>query len=227
MGGPHKIVGDVYLVGGSEITNSMDCCVYLVDAGELVLIDSGAGKSTDKLVDSIHALGLAPEKISTILVTHAHIDHIGSLHDLRQRFGTRIIAHIDDSAALETGAGVGAEYYGVRYEPCVVDIKLQGEENTLHIGTYDFDVVHVPGHTAGSVVITVKSGGKKVLFGQDIHGPYHPRWGGDVAKAITSLEKIQNLNGDVLCEGHYGVIQPADAVTEFIQEFRDALAQAS
>jgi hypothetical protein len=62
-----------------------------------------------------------------------------------------------------------------------------------------------------------------VLFGQDIHGPYHPNWGGDPAKAVGSLIKLRDTRADILCEGHYGVIQPADKVAEFIQEFIDDL----
>ena len=42
---PYEIVEGIFMVGGPEITDSRDGCVYLVNAGELVLIDSGAGWS--------------------------------------------------------------------------------------------------------------------------------------------------------------------------------------
>jgi len=212
------------MIGSSDISNGMDCCVYLVDAGELVLIDAGAGRSTDRLIDNIQALGLMPEQLTTLIITHAHIDHIGSAADLRDRFNLRVIAHEHDAAAIESGKKVGAEHYGVRYRPCTVDEKLTGQKNELEIGSVKFDFIHVPGHTPGSMVATMESEGKTVLFGQDIHGPYMPMWGGDPRLAAGSLEKIMQLEADILCEGHYGVIRPADEVGQFIQEFLDELA---
>jgi len=211
------------MVGSSDISGGMDCCVYLVDAGELVLVDTGAGRSTDRLIDNIQALGFMPEQLTTLIITHAHIDHIGSAADLRDRFNLRVIAHEKDAAAIESGKKVGAEHYGVRYRPCTVDEKLTGQTNELEIGSVKFDFMHVPGHTPGSMVVTMESEGKKVLFGQDIHGPYMPMWGGDPGLAAESLEKIMQIEADILCEGHYGVIRPADEVKQFIGEFLDEL----
>ena len=223
MSRPYKVCEDVYLVGSSDISHSMDCCVYLVDAGEIVLIDAGAGQSTGRLVDNMQALGFRPERLSTVIVTHAHIDHIGSLYDLKQKYGIKIIAHELDSAAIESGKKVGAEHYGVKYQPCNIDTKLSGEDVNLKIGCCEFRFLHIPGHTPGSVAVMLETGGKKVLFGQDIHGPYHPAWGGEPEKAVNSLVKLRDLEADILCEGHYGIITPAIEVRAFIQEFMDNL----
>ena len=87
MSKPFHICENVYIIGSAEISHPYDCCVYLIDAGELILIDSGAGRSFDRLVDNIITLGLAPEKISTVVVTHCHIDHIGSLTKFKQKYG--------------------------------------------------------------------------------------------------------------------------------------------
>ena len=65
-----------------------------------------------------------------------------------------------------------------------------------------------------------------MLCGQDIHGPYHPDWGGEPDKAIESLIKLRDIQADILCEGHYGIIKPADKVVEFIQEFIDDLRRS-
>jgi len=218
-----QVCEGVYIIGGPGISDAEDCCVYLVDAGELVMVDAGADNSSDRLVDNIQTLGLMPERLSTIIVTHAHIDHIGALSELKRKYGVKIIAHEEDTAAISSGRNVGAEYYGVKYEPCEVDIILKGVEDNLDIGNIRFNFHHVPGHTPGSIVVTIKSDVNTVLFGQDIHGPYHPMWGGDIVKAIKSLKKLKSLKADILCEGHYGIIKPADKVEEFIQEFIEGL----
>ena len=118
MSKPFQVWQDVYAVGGPDITDPSDCCVYLIDAGELVLIDSGVGGSFDQLVDNIDILGFNPRQLKAIIVTHAHIDHIGALADFQQNYGVRLIAHELDVPAIETGTGTGAELYGAAYQPC-------------------------------------------------------------------------------------------------------------
>lgn len=219
MSRPFCIWENIYIIGSSEISHPYDCCVYLIDVGELVLIDSGAGRSFGRLVDNIESLELAPEKISTVIVTHRHIDHIGSLAELRQNYGARIIAHSLDAEAIETGKSTGADAYGVEYEPCQVDVKLEGAEEKLAFGGQEFIALHIPGHTRGSIAIYTDVGGKRVLFGQDIHGPYEATWGGEIDKAIISLQSLADLKADILCEGHFGIYQPAKEVKNYIEGY--------
>jgi len=219
MGKPFCIYQDIYLIGSAEISHPYDCCVYLIDVGELVLIDSGAGQRFDSLVDNIFALGLAPEKITTVIVTHCHIDHVGSLAKFKQKYGVKIIAHSLDAEAIEMGKGVGAEAYGVDYEPCQVDVKLQGTEQKLVFGGQEFTAIHIPGHTRGSIALYADMSGKRILFGQDIHGPYSAMWGGEPEKAISSLQKLIDLKADILCEGHFGIYQPAGEVKHYIEGY--------
>ena len=219
MSRPFHIWENVYIIGSAEISHPYDCCMYLIDVGELILIDSGAGRSFDRLVDNIFTLGLAPEKISTVVVTHYHIDHIGSLTKFKQKYGAKIIAHKLDAEAIETGRDTGAELYGVDYEPCQVDIKLHGTEQKLVFGGQEFTALHIPGHTKGSIALYTDIGGKRILFGQDIHGPYEAMWGGEPEKAIISLQKLIDLKADILCEGHFGIYQPANEVKDYIEGY--------
>jgi glyoxylase-like metal-dependent hydrolase (beta-lactamase superfamily II) len=220
---PFKVCKDVYMVGGSDISHPYDCGVYLLDAGDLVLIDAGAGMSFDKLVSNIEKLGFDPMKLKTILVTHAHIDHIGSLHRFQKEFGVRIIAHELDADAIEGRGEVAAEAYRVAYTPCHVDLRIRGAEETLKLGKYELKVIHIPGHTPGSIAAYVDIDKQRVLFGQDIHGPYYPEWGADRALAGLSLQKLVDLNADILCEGHFGIYQPASEVKRYIQQYIDSL----
>lgn len=147
MSKPFRVYQDIYIIGSAEISHPYDCCVYLIDVGELVLIDSGAGRSFNRLADNILTLGLVPERISTVVVSHCHIDHIGTLAKFKQKYGAKVIAHKLDAEAIETGKGTGAELYGVAYEPCQVDVKLQGAEQKLVFGEQEFTALHIPGHT--------------------------------------------------------------------------------
>lgn len=224
MGEPFRVWKDVYQVGGADISHPYDCSVYLVDAGDLILIDSGAGKSFDHLVANIKSLGFDPGRLKAVLVTHAHIDHIGSLYRFRETYGARVVAHEMDTGNIEKGEGVGADSYGITYRSCTVDIKLKGDKASLKFGACEFKVIHIPGHTPGSIAIYADMDNKRVLFGQDIHGPYQPEWGADPQKAKESLQKLIDLKADILCEGHFGVYEPASAVERYIRRYlRDSL----
>jgi hypothetical protein len=47
---PHEIVKDSFIVGGPDITDGRDGCVYLLNLGELILSDTGAGWSVEKII---------------------------------------------------------------------------------------------------------------------------------------------------------------------------------
>lgn len=220
---PYRVWKDIYMVGSAELSHPYDCCVYLLDVGDLVLIDSGVGKSFDKLVSNIERLGLEPKKLKTILVTHAHIDHIGSLYQFREAFGVQVIAHELDARAIEQGGAVAAEAYGVDYTPCPVDLRVQASAESLQFGGCELRLIHIPGHTPGSIAAYVDMDDRRILFGQDIHGPYYPQWGVDPAQAKLSLYKLVELKADILCEGHFGIYQPAAAVESYIQGYIDSL----
>lgn len=222
---PFRVWQDIYIVGSAEISHPYDCCVYLIDAGELVLIDAGAGQSFPRLIDSIITLGFAPEKLSSIIITHRHIDHVGALSRFKREYDVKIIAHALDAPAVESGKGVGAEFYGVDYQPCQVDMKLGETEHNLRFGRHVLKTIHIPGHTKGSIAVHMDISGKRVLFGQDVHGPYESGWGGDLVQAVTSLKNLIALNADILCEGHFGIYQPASEVSRYIEAYLYQLEQ--
>lgn len=215
-----KICEHIYLVGGSEISHSADCSVYLLDGGEnLALIDSGAGPGISNIVANIQEFGFSPDRISLVVSTHAHIDHIGGNAYLQRKYECRIFAHELDAGKIETGEMVGAEFYGIPYEPAKVDIRMSGKEKTLDIGDLKLHAIHIPGHTPGSIALWVDIDGQRVLFGQDVHGPYVAGWGAIMDEVGPSLEKMRALDADILCEGHFGVYRPRDEVAAYIEQF--------
>jgi glyoxylase-like metal-dependent hydrolase (beta-lactamase superfamily II) len=214
--GSLSVSQDVYIVGGADLSHPYDCSVYLVDGGEeMVLIDSGAGEGFDLIVDNIRSLGLRPEKLKAVIATHSHIDHIGALYQFRDEYGVEVIAHELDTEAIETGIGSGAEYYGVSYQPCKVDVILRGSEEMLRCGHHDLKVIHIPGHTPGSIAVYLDAG-TRILFGQDVHGPYFLK-GSNTEQAKVSLQRLIDLEADILCEGHFGVYEPKEEVRRYIE----------
>ena len=215
-----KISDNIYLVGGSKVSHPADCSVYLLDGGgELALIDSGAGPGISNIIANIREFGSSPERITLVVSTHAHIDHIGGNAYLQQNYGCRIFAHELDAQRIETGEAVGAEFYGIPYEPCEVAMRMSGSDEGLQVGNLGLHAIHIPGHTAGSIALWTDINGERVLFGQDVHGPYVAQWGAIMEEVGPSLEKMKALDADILCEGHFGVYRPRQEVTGYIDQF--------
>lgn len=215
------IVSGVYLIGGGALTRSEDAAAYLIDfGGELVMIDSGAGRTAALLEANIRNAGLDPRRISTLILTHRHIDHIGAAPYFREHFGCKILMHELDAEAVEQGDPVQtvANWYEADFPPTPVDIRISGAEETLRFPGEELHLLFTPGHTPGSLSLYLDRDGRRILFGQDIHGPFFPRLGADLAAWRQSMEKLLDLNADILCEGHFGIFQPAEAVERFIRQ---------
>lgn len=221
---PFEISDGLFLVGSSDMTDSRDCCVYILDLGELVLIDAGAGPSAAQIVSNIEALGIDPAKISSLILTHCHIDHIGGANFFRQEFGTRLIMHEIDAEPVERGDTImtAAFWYNLPFPPLPIDVKLVSGEESLSFGKNTISCLHTPGHTPGSLSVYVDLPEGRVLFGQDIHGPFFAEFGSDLADWRKSMARLLSLEADMLCEGHFGVYKPKDAVKKYILHYLES-----
>ncbi len=215
-----RIEEGVFMIGGSELTLPEDCSVYLIDLGDLVLIDCGAGRSYSMLVYNIRSLGLNPERLHTLVLTHCHIDHIGAAGNFRKDYGCKIVAHSADARAIEEGdiSMTGADLYGMQFPSTRLDQILEGEEMRFDFERGSLKGLHTPGHTPGSISLYCDRG-VRILFGQDIHGPFMARFGSDINQWRISMEKLLKLDADILCEGHFGIYRTKEAVREYIMEY--------
>jgi glyoxylase-like metal-dependent hydrolase (beta-lactamase superfamily II) len=217
-----EIIDGIYLIGGPNVTSADDAAIYLIDFNsDLVMIDSGAGRSSMQIVRNIEMLGLNPANISRLILTHCHIDHIGSAPFFQQKYGTKILIHELDANAVETGDSVktAANWYGTTFPPTKVDQKLKGLHEILKFGQEELHCLHTPGHTPGSISVYLDREGKRVLFGQDIHGPFNAAFGSDIEDWKKSMQKLLALNANILCEGHFGIYQPKDRVRDYIERY--------
>lgn len=220
--GSEEIIRGVYLVGGINATNTEDAAAYLIDfAGDLVLIDSGAGKSATQIVRNIEMLGLEFSGISQLILTHCHIDHIGAAPFFQKYYNTEIIIHELDASPVETGDSIktAANWYDTTFPPTKIDRKLKGKHEILKFGDEELHFLHTPGHTPGSISLYLDRDGKRVLFGQDIHGPFNKAFDSNIEDWKKSMQLLLDLNADILCEGHFGIFQPKDRVRGYIERY--------
>lgn len=214
-----RVCDGVFHVGGGGLTQSGDCMVYALELGELVLIDCGVGPGWDGIAEQVREAELDPTQIHTLVLTHSHVDHIGAVAAVVADTGCRVVAHELDAEAIESGdpALTAANWYGVTLPRVTVDQRIVGDRGDLEFSRGRVEFVHTPGHTPGSMVALVEVDGQRVLFGQDIHGPFDSAFRSNVAHWRESMEALIGLEADVLCEGHYGIYRGAGRVRRFIE----------
>lgn len=212
-----EVYKDVYHVGDSG------CSVFLINtqsADGLILIDCGMSL---EMIKKISKFKLNPMEIKHCIITHFHIDHIGACFDLKQfNKNIKFYAHELDADAIEEKGHdrkTAAMWYGVSYKPVKLERRFKGDLEILKFGPYEFQCIHTPGHTPGSISILIETkDNKKILFGQDIHGPIIPGVS-NFENYQISLRKLLDLNVDILCEGHFGIFQPASEVQRYITKY--------
>jgi len=212
-----KIIKNIYYIGSSG------CEVYLVNPqGKegFVLIDCGMDF---QMIKDISKEGFDPNDINHCIITHCHIDHIGACHRLKEfNPDIKFYAHELDAQAIEEpdhDQQTAASWYGATYKPVNLYKKFSEDIEILTLGNVEFKIIHTPGHTPGSISVLVKSDGKKVLFGQDIHGPFYESFGSNLKAYQKSMQKLLEMEPDILCEGHFGTIKPAKEVEKYIKNY--------
>jgi glyoxylase-like metal-dependent hydrolase (beta-lactamase superfamily II) len=219
---PVRITDEVFQVGGPQLTAPEDAAIYLVAfEGHAALIDAGCGHASEALLQNIEAAGVKPKDIELLLITHCHFDHTGGARWLRERLGCTVVMHEGDARFLEVGdsAVTAASWYGSTLAPCIVDRKLAGNAEEIRLGARPIRALHIPGHSPGSLAYVTTSVGLKIVFAQDVHGPLHPSLLSNADDYQASLQRLIDLNADVLCEGHYGIYKGRQDIVRFIRSF--------
>jgi glyoxylase-like metal-dependent hydrolase (beta-lactamase superfamily II) len=138
--------------------------------------------------------------VKQIWLTHGHIDHVGGAAELRDALKVPIVGpHIADQFLLDLVIESGRNYGMTGMRNFAPDRWLD-EGNSVKIGELEFDVLHCPGHSPGSVVFLNREMGfahvGDVLFNGSIGRTDLP--GGNHATLIKSItEKLLPLSDDV------------------------------
>ena len=162
-------------------------CSVIGDEGtrEAMVIDPGDDVNNVLELVRKHAL-----TVKQIVVTHAHIDHVGGAMKLRQMTGAPILLNQNDYALLKM-LDVQAAWVGMA-SPGKVDIdQALAEGDKLRAGSLEANVLHTPGHTEGSVCLFFPAQQKLIagdtLFAGSIGRTDLP--GGSFDKIIHSLHQ--------------------------------------
>ena len=211
-----EITTGVYLISAGR-SNS-----YLLAGEDLTLVDTGMPGEADKVLDSIKQIGRKCEELNYILITHAHMDHMGSVAAIKKVSGAQIVASSREVEYIEglrktwtmgreglagkvfKGVLFLLETFAFNYEPVRVDMPCQGGEVIDCFG--GMRVIASPGHSPGSLSFYQPE--KKIIFtGDALSGvpelKLPPRLGcADYREALASVKKLAGLDFDLCLFGH-------------------------
>jgi glyoxylase-like metal-dependent hydrolase (beta-lactamase superfamily II) len=213
---------------GTEIVNW-----YLVEeGGRVTIVDAGCPGYRRQLEGALRAIGRGIDDVEAIVLTHAHIDHIGFAQALQDERGTPVFAHEAELPQATTGKAPKTE---LSYLPALLRYR-RARRVVFHIARHggarppkvarvevfhdgdELDLpgrpraVHTPGHSPGHCVLHVVTEG--ALFVGDAlcgwstitgrEGPIlpPPQYSNSMAQARASLQRIEAIEADTLYYGH-------------------------
>jgi len=209
------------------IKTSIANCYLLKTKAGFVLIDAGVSFQRGTLKKSLNKAGCNPGDLKLVLMTHADFDHSGNGAWLRKKYGAPLAIHREEAAAVETGRmlfnrksrqgitfrmmlAVSRPVFFRRFKP---DVLLADGDDLSQYGL-DGRVVHVPGHSRGSIGVLTGEG--DFFCGDLLTNSGRPQKNDfidDVGEMDASIEKLKSLNIKTVYPGHGKPFK----MTEFIE----------
>lgn len=210
---PHQLSPHLYVVY-AEHPHADSSNVYLITGASPVLIDCGGYSAAPQLLRNIAQAGVDIRDIDRVIATHGHCDHMqgfGGLHEANPDL--RLLIHpLDEPLVREPDLILNAcHLYNGVFHPIAQELCLTIEDgDRIPAGDGELVVMHMPGHTDGSVCLLGEIDGKQVLFAGDtvggsmlgLEGVELQSWAGAVRAWQESLGRIKTLEFDWVLNGH-------------------------
>lgn len=197
-----------------------NCNSYFIDGPTRILIDPGHTAFFDHVQTGLADLGVRMEDIEIVICTHAHPDHFEAVR-LFAKTSTRIGMHEVEWSFLQSMKSEITATFGVNPDIMPPDFLLKGGD--LSLGALQFQVLHTPGHTPGSLSLYWPE--KKALFPGDLifkEGIGRTDLpGGSAEELKQSIKKLARLEVEWIFPGHDEIILGAEAVQKTFSEIEN------
>ena len=204
---------------------------YVVMGARPILVDTGWGKSTEKLERALARIAVAPRDLALIVLTHGHGDHAGGARRMRELSGAKVVAGKGDVEMLEAGHNRPLRPMGTLgkllrstsdkpFPAFTPDIALAPSEE-LDLRAYGIEgkVVPVPGHTPGSLAVVLATG--EAIVGDLVRGglvrrgsPARHFFHDDCRAAEAHIARLVQAGSRRLFVGHGGPLDGGEAAAE-------------
>jgi glyoxylase-like metal-dependent hydrolase (beta-lactamase superfamily II) len=219
--------------------------VYLVeDADGVTIVDAGLPGHWDELEPELAAMGRSIHEVRGVILTHGDTDHIGFAERLRRERGVPVFVHELDATRARGEVKKEISWGKVKIGPLMHFLFYSARRGGLKItpvsevGTFidgqvlDLPgapaVIHIPGHTPGSVAFHVAAVdaifvGDALTTGHVLTGAVGPQpapFTLDTEQAVASLDRIASLQAKWVLPGHGAPW--GDGVSEAVRLIREA-----
>ncbi|WEL16491.1 Metal-dependent hydrolase of the beta-lactamase superfamily II [Halorhabdus sp. SVX81] len=231
---------DLWVVDTGMYEVSQYGSVYILDAARPAIVETGIGTHADRILDALTEVGLAPEEIEVIAVTHVHLDHAGGAGFLAEACPNATFVvheigapHLADPGRLWAGTkqAVGDQItHYVEPEPVPEDcIQPIADGDRIGLGEHALIAHHAPGHAPHQVVYedpendAVFTGDAAGLYApeRDQVEPSSPPPDFDLEQALRDVETIQDVNPGTLLYSHFGPALLTDQLDAYARTLSD------
>ncbi len=147
----------------SKVVGPIQTSIYVLGckkSGEAVIIDAGGDSAA--LVEAIEGRSWT---LTEVWQTHAHIDHVAGLNELKELRDVPILLHPAEQPVYDAAVQQGL-MFGFRIEPLPVVEKYVEEGDVVNVGELKAKVMLLPGHSPGSVAFYLQE--YDLFFGGDV-----------------------------------------------------------
>lgn len=131
------------------VTGFMQNCTILWDEDSLEAVIVDPGGEAEKLISTIEKQGL---KLTKVLLTHGHFDHVGAAAAVSKHFSVPIYGPQKEDLFWIEGLSEQSQMFGVEDCPHFMPDRWLEEGDQVTCGAITFSVLHCPGHTPGHII---------------------------------------------------------------------------
>ncbi|MBN2298057.1 MAG: MBL fold metallo-hydrolase [Deltaproteobacteria bacterium] len=184
------------------VSEFMTNCFIIADDSthEAIVIDPGG--DAQRILQEIEKMGV---HVKAVINTHAHVDHIGALKDIKDAYDAEIMLHSLELPILQTASKMG-RLFGVSIEQQPEPDRFLSDGDQISCGDITLTVIETPGHSPGGISL-VSADGKYCFAGDTLFAGSIGRTdlpGGDYHTLIQSIKtRLIPLGDDVrVLPGH-------------------------